>query len=441
MRDIYKSLNLLFKSDELIDDLIYKFQHNQAVPNKYNDFYVENGDLIYRPLDLAIVRNADKHAVLKLWLETNTNLIAGRGVVTIYKDICTQLANITRKDVQDYLKTLPEHLIMTDKQYVRAKPIVEKIPNARYQVDLIDMTSFESPNRHYNYILNCVDVYSRYCWLRLLKKKEAVLVRDAMMDIIDSTGVQPNVIQTDNGTEFMGAFHEYLRNEHIGHIYNHSYSPNQNAMVERSNRDVRKIINSIFTINKNKVYYDRIQDVQDAKNNAYNSSIKCRAIDLWRPNKDIIVNRIIPKTLLTPADKHLIVAYENNEKAHKRMEQYKRTDDFNDEDYVLLKMSSIFSTMRKRIKAGESKLLPVIMAPILFRIRQVIRSRKPTTRNRYIVVNVDTNHAVCNPKGSFRYLTANDMIHCTNNDDFNMTIQQAIGLDGLKENNYDLRYE
>jgi hypothetical protein len=284
-------------------------------------------------------------------------------------------------------------------------------------------------------------VYSRYCWLRLLKKKEAVQVKNAMIDIIETAGIAPNVIQTDNGTEFMGTFHEFLQNENIKHIYNHSYSPNQNSIVERSNRDVRRIINSLFTFNKNKTYYDVIEDVQEAKNKAYNSSIKCAAIDLWRPDKNIITKRIIPKSLLKSEDKHLIVAYENNLRSHKRMEEYKRTDNFNDGDFVLLKMSTIFSTMRKRIKAGESKLLPVTMAPILFRIRQVIQSRKPTTRNRYIVVNVYTNQTVSSPNGKFKYMTANDIIKCDNNDNFNMTIQQAIKLNGLKPNDFDLIYE
>ncbi len=260
------------------------------------------------------------------------------------------------------------------------------------------------------------------------------------MDIIETAGISPNVIQSDNGGEFKGEFDEYLQDNHITHLFNSTYSPNQNAIVERANRDIRKIINNGFAISKTKKFYDIIDAVEEAKNNAYNSSIKCAPVDLWRPDKDIITKRIIPKTLLKPEDKKMIVAYENSQKALQKMEVYKRTDNFAVDDYVLLKMETIFSTMRKRIKAGESKLLPVLFAPILYRIRQVKWSRKPTTRNRYLVVNVDTNETVSHPNGNFKYMTANDMIKCANDNNFGMTIQQAIRLDGLTENENDLRY-
>jgi hypothetical protein len=178
MKDIFKSLNLLFKDDNIINYLIEKLQHNEPVDKKYKDFTVENNDLIYKPLNLAVVKNSDKQAVLTKIFNNNENLIVGRGVLTIYKSICTQFLNITRNDVAEYVKQLPYHLLLTDKNYVTAKPIIEHAPNLRYQVDLIDMSSFESHNKHYNYILNCVDVYSRYCWLRLLKKKEAGQVKN-----------------------------------------------------------------------------------------------------------------------------------------------------------------------------------------------------------------------------------------------------------------------
>ncbi len=186
--------------------------------------------------------------------------------------------------------------------------------------------------------MNCIDVYSRYCWLRLLKKKEAAKVRDALIDIIETAGISPNVIQTDNGGEFKGEFDEYLRDHNISHLFSSTYSPNQNAIVERANKDIRKIINNSFAMTKTKTFYDIIDAVEEAKNNAYNSSIKCAPSDLWQPNKDIITKRIIPKSLLKPEDKKLIVAYENNQKALQKMEKYKRTDNFNVGDYVLIKM-------------------------------------------------------------------------------------------------------
>ncbi len=87
-----------------------------------------------------------------------------------------------------------------------------------------------------------------------MKTKEAIATRDALVDIIRVANVKPSMLQTDQGTEFLEAFDEYLKVNEIKHIINASYSPNQNAHIERANKDIRKIINTTTAIYRNNTY-------------------------------------------------------------------------------------------------------------------------------------------------------------------------------------------
>ena len=57
------------------------------------------------------------------------------------------------------------------------KPILASAPNERFAIDLIDMNRYESQNKHYRYILTCIDHYSRSVWAVPLKIRKATMFR------------------------------------------------------------------------------------------------------------------------------------------------------------------------------------------------------------------------------------------------------------------------
>ena len=442
MKSLFTSLNNLFKTDATIDNIIRIIQANKRLlPPKYKDFDIVDNELVYVPLGLIVVRNENKKEFLQDVYKNNINMI-GRGVDSIYKYIQSQYVNVTRNDIYELVKNEPNHQLLLPKTAVKAKPIVEKACNMRWQIDLIDMSYIAKQNNHINYIFNCVDVFSRYCWIRGLKRKDAVSTQKALESIFDEANIKPKMIQTDNGTEFMSTFDDYIKEQGIVHILNSTYTPTQNAIVERSNKDIRKIINSFLVTNNTKRYIDNIDQVQTAKNSAYISTIKAIPKEIWRPDTTITTQRILPKTMLKPENKTELVRYEMTKVAKERMDVYKRKDDYKKDDYVLLKMSTIFSNMRQMIKAGESKKLAVHFAPILFRIEKVIQSRKPNTRNKYILMNAETGNIVCDAEGKQKHMTANDIAHATNNNNFEISLMDALELNGIKEiPKYDLKYD
>lgn len=81
-----------------------------------------------------------------------------------------------------------------------------------------------------------IDIYSRY--------KEAVILNHldqdgsilALMEILPRLPFEPDFIQTDNGLEFQGRFHQYCEERGLKHHLIHKSTPNENAVIERTFR-------------------------------------------------------------------------------------------------------------------------------------------------------------------------------------------------------------
>jgi len=81
-----------------------------------------------------------------------------------------------------------------------------------------------------------IDIYSRY--------KEAVILNHldqdgsilALMEILKRLPFHPDFIQTDNGLEFQGRFHNYCQERGLKHHLIHKSTPNENAVIERTFR-------------------------------------------------------------------------------------------------------------------------------------------------------------------------------------------------------------
>jgi hypothetical protein len=78
------------------------------------------------------------------------------------------------------------------------------------QIDLIDHQKFvgRRDNRGNNWILVCVDIWSRKAFLRPMKRKTALATKEAFEDILQE--YKPLNVRSDSGPEFLGEFQELL---------------------------------------------------------------------------------------------------------------------------------------------------------------------------------------------------------------------------------------
>ena len=362
----------------------------------------------------------------------------GKGVTNAYKYVASKYINIKRKDVAEFLSKQKDYQLTRNIKKVVNKAIVEKKPNNRWQIDLIDMTKYENYNQGKKYILNCIDVFSRKIWLRSLSNRLASSIANAVSDIIDEATVKPNIIQTDNGNEFKEEFKEFLSEQDITQVYNNPYSPNENAIIERSNQEVRKIIRTLMLAENSLKWYDKLDLVEEHRNNAYNETIKTSPSQVWTPDKDKITSRTLPESIVKDNPK-LLARVNIVKKALKTIKKYKQIDNYEVGQKVRVKMSAIFNNIRKLLKEKNSKQIVVTYTPEVFTINKVIKKNGVLERNKYLIENSEGS-IVTKSDGKLKYFYASDLLAYNGDGGEPISMKQALKLNKVDTNENDAIY-
>ena len=191
------------------------------------------------------------------------------GVEKVYQEAKSRMPEITRRNVREWL----------EKQYTYTmhKPIRKRFPRRRievggiddqWQIDLADMVQLRTSNDGYQYLLTCIDIYSKYAWVVPVKNKGGQEVARAL-DKIFKEGRVPKRIQSDKGREFLNHIVQDLFKQYGIHFFTSEDPQIKCAVVERFNRTLKGRIWKYFT--KSRVY--RYINVLDDIVKGYNNSI------------------------------------------------------------------------------------------------------------------------------------------------------------------------
>ena len=125
-------------------------------------------------------------------------------------------------------------------------------PNEFWQADLADLSSMQNQNRGTRFLLTVIDVFSKYAWVRPLKRKTGTELVHAFSDILREA--KPKYLQTDKGTEFRNReFQTLLRQNNI--FFFTSQDPVTKAsVVERFNRTLKGRMFRYFTYQHTNAY-------------------------------------------------------------------------------------------------------------------------------------------------------------------------------------------
>lgn len=178
------------------------------------------------------------------------------------------------------------------KQAIRKFPRRQTIANdidEFWQIDLIDFKKISTSNKNYNFLLCCIDVLSKFAWVKPLKNKSAETCTQAFVEIF-KTGRKPKFIYSDWGNEFKGVCKKLFQEEGIIHI--DTKSVNKASIVERFNRTLKEKIERFLTFNKNKSYIKALPDLVDSYNNSFHSAINCTPASVTVDNVDSIKKRL-----------------------------------------------------------------------------------------------------------------------------------------------------
>ena len=128
-----------------------------------------------------------------------------------------------------------------NKNYPTNKTIIKSIDDT-WSTDLLDMNDYGIKiNKGYRFILVVIDNFSKFGWKIPLKNKYAQSITDAFSQIVKSSKRQPNLLETDDGKEYVNKiFNEFLNSNNIKR-----YSRNTAlgaVFAERFNRTLRNLL-------------------------------------------------------------------------------------------------------------------------------------------------------------------------------------------------------
>ena len=380
--------------DYLLKGIFPRFRTNAQryrFIQKYKDFIVKNNKIIYKPLNLEVIPNDKKDETLKEFYDGFKAI--GTGKTNFYKKITSNYININREYTTNFLNQQPYYQMNMSTKHIVNKPILASSCGERIAIDLISVDNLAEFNKGYNQILTVIDYFSRKVWARPLKNKESDTVLTALKSIFDEITFKPHIVQSDNGGEFKNyeTIHWYKENG-IKYIFTLPYAPESNGLIENFNKQLRKMIREIFIRNNNLNWLDYLQVCIDNKNTQFNKTTKHTPNQLW--HTDSFYHNVKNNVVAVPNDNTIeasrLEAAENIKEKAKQQIERTIIDELNVGDHVRVKMSALYSELRKQVKAGNKKLINVTYTPEIYRIFKIIKEDHPTyERKRYTLKRLD----------------------------------------------------
>jgi IS30 family transposase len=173
------------------------------------------------------------------------------------------------------------------------------------QADLIDISKFYKQNSHYTFLLNVIDIYSRYAWSYPLKHKTPTEIAPYIEKIFKTIPKHNyKSLCTDKGGEFKGAVIPVLEKYNILSFSNDPNSINAKhttALVERFNYTLWMRIKKYMYSHSTLRFVDVLDELVYNYNHTKHTTIKQKPYDVMFKNaKPYNYSNDIEKTIEHP---------------------------------------------------------------------------------------------------------------------------------------------
>lgn len=85
-----------------------------------------------------------------------------------------------------------------------------------------------------------IDIVTKFAWCGLIPSLSSTWSKEALVEFRKLYTHHLRIVQTDNGSEFLGEFNAYLEQQNIKHEFIYPRSPKINGTVERFNRTIQE---------------------------------------------------------------------------------------------------------------------------------------------------------------------------------------------------------
>lgn len=140
---------------------------------------------------------------------------------------------------KEYLAQVSKELHKPFKKKYERRTVTAKHKDQIWSCDLVDMSAFSKYNNGIKWMLNCVDVYTRYAFSCPMASKSAIDTYAAFVHICSSSGRKPSVMWVDQGKEFYNSiFKKAGYSVEKGTMYS-TFGDHKSVICERFNRTLK----------------------------------------------------------------------------------------------------------------------------------------------------------------------------------------------------------
>ena len=258
----------------------------------------------------------------------------------------------------------------------------------------------------------------------------------ALKRIVQRSQVSPNYLITDNGNEFKEMFSQYCAENDIKQRFNRPYSPEANGIIERSNKEVEKLIHSYFIKNLNNNWIDILDEVENNKNNTYSKSIKNSPNNVWDNSKEEVNERNLPdyyyKNGIPKAQQKIRAKNVILKDVKDKIAEFK-TNELEVGDRVRIRLDAIANNIKKLIKQGLKKKIIITYSPFVFTIVKKIIPRNGLLERCKYIIAYDNKILLTKIDGNPRQLYSNVLLKVpsdTPDTVNNLSMADAVRLSG-----------
>jgi hypothetical protein len=107
-------------------------------------------------------------------------------------------------------------------------------------------------NQERYFFMSVMDIYTKYALVKYVETLSSNTAKSVFMEFQTINPTRITIVQTDNGSEFLASFHNYLDEAGIKHQFIYPRMCKINGFIERFNRTVQEE----FILRNDEIYYD-----------------------------------------------------------------------------------------------------------------------------------------------------------------------------------------
>jgi transposase InsO family protein len=267
-------------------------------------------------------------------------------------------------------------------------------------MDLLDLQKFQV--RGYKYLLNAIDMSSRFLYSVALKNKTDVEVLNGFKKIYNISKIK--AVRSDNGSEFINdKFTDYLKKNGIKQILGEASKPQSNGMIERVNGVIKELIQKALEINENFDWVKNLNKLIDNINNSQHSITGFTPNDIqkaYKSNDKIVLDSAYDKELKKKKSNISREVFEVGDTVRLYRPSNKTRQSWSDEVYEIIRVykpKKSYSVYEYKVEGfpdrfKEEELLKVVGEPQnkIMRVEKFVISKliKPVIQNNKVYYEV-----------------------------------------------------